>query len=152
MNTLEELLEVDPRSPDMMRAEQLAANDRALLRNLVQVRKDRGLTQQQVADILGVTQASISRFEAYDSNPTLASIRRYAHAVEALVNHDVEPDRGQLLDPDTRSRWVETSVSFEVHTISTPAVWPIRRIPSGSASFPADNMGARSCYDLALAA
>jgi len=92
MNALEELLGIDPDSPSMRRAAQLVENDRALLRRLIQLRGDQGLTQQDVADRMGVTQPTVARFEAYDSNPTLASIRRYAHAIGALVTHVVETD------------------------------------------------------------
>ncbi len=101
MTSLDELLEeyLDPNSPSMQRAAQLALNDRAFLRELVEVRKGRGLSQQQVAERLGVSQPMVAKFEASDSNPTLATIRRYAHAVEALVKHEVEADTGQLQDP-----------------------------------------------------
>ncbi|MFT3877898.1 MAG: helix-turn-helix transcriptional regulator [Propioniciclava sp.] len=92
MNTLEGLLGIEPRSREVQRAEALADSDCALLRALVAVRKKRGLSQQEVGEIMGVSQASVSQFEAHDSNPTLATIRRYAHAVGALVTHHVEAD------------------------------------------------------------
>ena len=44
MNTLEELLGIDPGSPSMRRATQLVENDRALLLRLIQLRGDQGLT------------------------------------------------------------------------------------------------------------
>ena len=103
MNALEELLGIDPDSPpSMRRATQLVENDRALLRRLIQLRGDQGLTQQDVADRMGVTQPTVARFEAYDSNPTLASIRRYAHAIGALVTHVVETDT-ERQDRDPRN-------------------------------------------------
>ncbi len=106
MNTLEELLGLDARSPSMQRATQLVENDGAFLRRLVEIRKEQGLTQQDVADRMGVSQPTVAKFESYDSNPTLATIRRYAHAVEALVKHEVEADTGQLQDPARREQWV----------------------------------------------
>lgn len=108
--TLEELLSLDPASPAMLRAQQLADNDRALLDALVAMRRDRGLTQAQVGESMGVSQPSVADFEAYDANPTLARIRRYAHAVEALIVHKVEADEGQLLDEARRSDWVHTTL------------------------------------------
>lgn len=107
--TLEGLLGIDPSSPDVLRAEQLATNDRALLTALVQIRKERGLSQAQVGKLMGISQPSVADFEAYDANPTLAKIRRYAHAVRALVVHKVEKDEGQLLDGERRTDWVATS-------------------------------------------
>ena len=105
MNTLEELLGIDPDSPSMRRATQLVENDRALLRRLTQLRGDQGLTQPTVA-----------RFEAYDSNPTLASIRRYAHAIGALITHVVETDSEQRQDGGS---WIPVRMSTKL--VSTPS-------------------------------
>lgn len=106
---VERILGVDPTSPDALRAEQLATNDRALMRALVAIRKERGLSQAQVGAIMGISQPSVADFEAHDANPTLAKIRRYAHAVRALIVHKVEADEGQLLDGARRGDWVATS-------------------------------------------
>ena len=116
MNTLEELLGIDPDSPSMQRATQLVENDRALLRRLMQLRGDQGLTQQDVADRMGVTQPTVARFEAYDSNPTLASIRRYAHAIGALIKHVVETDSEQRQDGGS---WIPVRMSTKL--VSTPS-------------------------------
>lgn len=110
MASLEEMLGLDPQSPEMLRAEFLVENDRALLRRLIEVRKSRGLTQEQVGELMGVSQPTVAKFEAYDSNPRLSTVRRYAHAVRALVDHIVEPDSGQLLD----SSWQRVQVSQDV--------------------------------------
>ena len=116
MNTLEELLGIDPDSPSMQRATQLVENDRALLRRLIQLRGDQGLTQQDVADRMGVTQPTVARFEAYDSNPTLASIRRYAHAIGALIKHVVETASEQRQDGGS---WIPVRMSTKL--VSTPS-------------------------------
>lgn len=117
MGTLENLLGIDLDSPEMRRAELLAANDRRLLDELVKIRQMRGLSQAAAGEIMGVTQPTVAAFEAYDSNPRLSSIRRYAHAVGALVRHQVEADRGQLADPAGRAEWSAMGSS----TIHTPA-------------------------------
>ncbi len=98
MSTLDELLGLDPMSPEVLRADLLAENDRQLLDSLVQVRRSRGFTQARVAESMGVKQPTVADFEAHDSNPTLSQIRRYAHAVGVLIYHRVEVDSGQLLD------------------------------------------------------
>lgn len=137
MNAVEELLGIDLESDSVARATQLARNDRALLRKLIEVRKMQGLTQTEVADRMGVTQATVSRFEDSDSNPTLATIRRYAHAVEALVNHDVERDEGQLRDPSKQARWMSTSLDGSSPTATTR--WDDddhAKFALGAASFP----------------
>lgn len=68
----------------------LADEDAQLKIDLVSSRERRGMLQQDVADCLGVTQATISAFERYDNDPKLSTIRRYALAIGAMVTHSVE--------------------------------------------------------------
>lgn len=155
MTTLEGLMGVDPTSPDIVRAEQLADNDHALLRELVQIRKSRSLSQAAVGGLMGISQPSVAAFEAHDSNPTLATIRRYAHAVRALIVHKVERDEGQLLDASLRDQWVTTNIQdVEVSAlaeIAHPTEFVIRVEVSGAAPFQLGGAQPRR-VDLALAA
>jgi DNA-binding XRE family transcriptional regulator len=79
------------------RAKVLAREDRELKIELIAMRRDAGLTQKQVADLIGVTQQAINKLERYDSDPKLSTLRRYANAVGALVEHRVTQDVGQSL-------------------------------------------------------
>ena len=92
MNPKDDFLGLESETPTERRARILAGNDGDLLASLIAVRKTNGLTQQDLADRMGVTQATVAYFERYDSDPKLSTIRRYAHAVEALVDHTVEAD------------------------------------------------------------
>lgn len=102
MDPLTQALGVDPEnSPEVRRATHLAEQDFALLASLVRLRREQGISQSDLARQLGVTQATISSFEKMDNDPKLSSVRRYAHAVGALIYHSVERDEGQLtLPPD----------------------------------------------------
>ncbi len=71
------------------RAKALAREDRELKVALVHARRGAGLTQADVAKLLGVSQQAINKFERYDSDPKLSTIRRYANAVGVLVEHRV---------------------------------------------------------------
>lgn len=66
---------------------------------LVRLRKEKGLTQGQIAEMIGVDQTTVSRFEQADSNPQLSMIRRYARAVGARVRHEATP-----MEPNYRER------------------------------------------------
>lgn len=77
------------------RAKLLAREHRELKAKLIKIRRDAGLSQADVADRMDVTQQTVSKFERYDSDPKLSTIRRYANAVGALIEHEVEVDRGQ---------------------------------------------------------
>lgn len=70
------------------------ARDR-LLDGLVRLRKEHKLSQQTVAERMGVSQPTVAAFERYDANPTVSSIIRYAMAVNALLDIKVVDDCGE---------------------------------------------------------
>lgn len=80
--------EVDPVL--LAEAHALLENERTMMQELRALRKKKGLSQSVVAERMGVTQPAVAAFESYDSNPTMASIRRYALAVGATITMSVE--------------------------------------------------------------
>lgn len=78
---------------------------------LVALRREAGLTQGDVAERMGVSQQAVSKFERYDSDPKLSTVRRYANAVGALVEHRVERDQGQsIILAAAKSAWMPIDV------------------------------------------
>jgi transcriptional regulator with XRE-family HTH domain len=71
-----------------------------LARQVFDLRKTAGLTQRQLAAKSGVQQADISRIEAGDANPTLATIAALAYALGAELA--LEPSRLQKTQPRRR--------------------------------------------------
>lgn len=71
------------------KAKALLASQREFLDSLVALRKKAGISQDEVANRMGVSQSAISQFEHYDANPTLSTIRRYALAVDASISYRV---------------------------------------------------------------
>ncbi|RQP11647.1 MAG: XRE family transcriptional regulator [Microbacteriaceae bacterium] len=78
------------------RARALAEQDYRLVQELVRIRRERGLSQADVAELLGITQQAVSKLERPGSDPRLSRLRQYSHAVGALVGHVAEIDGGQL--------------------------------------------------------
>lgn len=76
------------------RAQILVRNDARFLAELVEFRKNIGLTQAEVAARMNVTQPAVAVFERVENDPKLSTIRRYAMAVGLLVDHLVERDEG----------------------------------------------------------
>ncbi|WP_187240638.1 helix-turn-helix domain-containing protein [Microbacterium mitrae] len=74
--------------------------DLAMLAMLRQIREDRGLSQTELGELLGVSQASVSAFES-ETDPKLSTVRRYAHALCATITHHVEPQDTAFND----ARW-----------------------------------------------
>lgn len=74
------------------RADSLAETVEDLKTALVRLRKRHGLTQQDVAQRLGMSQPAVSQLEKYDSNLTLSSLSEYALAVGARLKIEVIDD------------------------------------------------------------
>lgn len=74
--------------------EQFAAADRAwdIALQLAALRRARGLTQEEVADLLGTKQQAIARLEnpAYAGH-SLSMIRRYVEALGATIDLTIVP-------------------------------------------------------------
>lgn len=83
-----------PAQVDLAHLESLAGSlvdaHEHLLDQLILLRKKHGLTQEVVAERMGVSQPTVAAFERYDANPTLSSVRRYALAVGGSIKHTVE--------------------------------------------------------------
>ncbi|CAM3070582.1 transcriptional regulator [Mycobacterium intermedium] len=89
LDDIERSAGLDPDSADYRLREALAQEDSELLEKLVQLRKDKGLTQQAVAERMHRDKAAVSNFERLSSDPHLSTIRRYAAAIGAIVTHGV---------------------------------------------------------------
>lgn len=61
----------------------------ALRTALVTIRRERGLTQTHLAEMLGVSVAEVAEVERYDSDPHISMIDRYALAVGAMIEFTV---------------------------------------------------------------
>lgn len=90
---LDELLGLDQTSPLDRRARELIDADRKMLADLVQRRRDMGLTQKEVARRMDISQSAVARIESGARDLHQSTIRRYAMAVEAILEHKVLPDR-----------------------------------------------------------
>lgn len=60
-------------------------NQRETVRKLVALRKERGLSVDEISARMGVHPDEVDEFERYDSDPTLTDVSRYALAVEARL-------------------------------------------------------------------
>ncbi|MEU0669329.1 helix-turn-helix transcriptional regulator [Streptomyces lavendulocolor] len=87
-----------------------AASDRAEIRlamafaKAVYDRRQRlGLSQSEVAQRAGLTQAKVSRIEGADAVPTLPLLRRLAQALDATLNIALDSDREEVTFIDRRA-------------------------------------------------
>lgn len=90
LEDIERAAGLDPDSADYRLREALAREDSDFLEQLVQMRKDKGLTQQSVAERMHRDKSAVSNFERLSSDPHLSTIRRYAAAIGACISHQVQ--------------------------------------------------------------
>ena len=122
MERLKTRLGVDPDSKEIRRAKVLASNDLELLANLVELRRRQNISQTELAEKLGISQATVAAFERSDNDPKLSTIRRYAHGVGALIVHKVALDEGQLMG-DSSAEWDAAQVRRTDFTPVGFAAW-----------------------------
>ena len=96
-------------------ATELAETDERLLYALIQARKSAGLKQRDVAELLGIKQSSVAAFERYDNDPRLSTIRRYALAVGARVEH-------RVTCPSWDGEWIQARETVPInYAVMAPA-------------------------------
>lgn len=56
------------------------------IKNLVNERKKKGLSQSELASRVGLTQQAISSLEKYDRKPTLPNLIKYLYGLDININ------------------------------------------------------------------
>ena len=82
------------RNPDVKAAYEELAPAYAMKRDLIAMRKAKGLTQEDMANLLGTKKSSISRLESVNSDvsPRLATVEEYARVLGYRVRIEFEPE------------------------------------------------------------
>lgn len=75
-----------------MMAAAAEAHDLLLRWQLIRVRCHNGLSIQTVAERLDWSEADVIEIESVAADPTLGELRRYAHAVGAILRREVVPE------------------------------------------------------------
>lgn len=124
---LDALLGIDPDDPIEQNAQQLVEADEKLLDDLIALRRSQGLRQAQVAERLGVAQSSVARIESGERDPHLSTLRRYALALGARVEHHVRrfdpSDVGCRCTCESRSHAVEGAAAAASILSKRPDPW-----------------------------
>lgn len=83
-----------PRPRAVRSTEKVAFED--LVSRLIELRRDLGYSQHELADRMNVAQPSVSSFERRSTNPTVSSVQRYAAGlgIRITVSLDVPGRRG----------------------------------------------------------
>ena len=71
----------------------LAARRRELVKELVEARRERGLSQTEIAARMGTSQSAVARLERGDIDVRLSTVERYAAAVGRTVDWRIGPNQ-----------------------------------------------------------
>jgi transcriptional regulator with XRE-family HTH domain len=59
------------------------------MESLVSLREQKGFTQKQVGDALGISQAAVAQFENGSANPSIQRIKLYAMVIGASISFEI---------------------------------------------------------------
>ncbi len=78
MKTFDSYLAEKLENPELKKEYDALEPEFAIIQAMIDARKESGLTQKQLADKTGITQADISRLESGSANPSLRTLQRLA--------------------------------------------------------------------------
>jgi DNA-binding Xre family transcriptional regulator len=90
----EDLLAQEIKDPEFKREYEALEDEFTLAREIVALRKDRHLTQKELAERIGTSQPAIARLESGNyKNLSLSFLRRVAKALNAVPEVHLRPER-----------------------------------------------------------
>jgi DNA-binding Xre family transcriptional regulator len=90
----EDLLAQELKDPEFKREYEALEDEFTLAREIVALRKDRNLTQKELAERIGTSQPAIARLESGNyKNLSLSFLRRVAKALNAVPEVHLRPER-----------------------------------------------------------
>ena len=92
--TLKDFKDEALKNPDVKAAYDEAAPAYAMKRDMIAMRKAKGFTQEDMANLLGTRKSNISRLESVntDSSPRLATVEEYARVLGYRIRIEFEPN------------------------------------------------------------
>lgn len=92
MPELAQALGLDLGTPSDASAVDMEEARHRLVDELVQIRKARGLSMQDVADELQISRQAVSKIERASRDPRISTLIRYAMAIGAHISFDARPE------------------------------------------------------------
>lgn len=103
MSELSALLGFDTTTAQARLARSMVQGDRRLVDKLIELRRRKNLTQEDLAERMGVSQSAVAKFENGPRDPRLSTLRRYALALGVQISHQVRGEDCSAVD-DLRRR------------------------------------------------
>jgi ribosome-binding protein aMBF1 (putative translation factor) len=94
------------KDPEFRAAYDALEDEFALARALIRARGDADMTQEQVAQAMGTTQAVVARLESGRVMPSTRTLERFAKATGTRLRINFEPEKRQSGRVDRKTRAV----------------------------------------------
>ncbi len=85
MKTFDSYLQEKMKNPDFKAEYDALEPEFSIMQAMIDARKESGLTQRELAEKTGITQADISRLEKGNGNPSLRTLQRLAAGMNMKV-------------------------------------------------------------------
>ena len=93
MTTLNDFIEEQLKDPVFKEKYDSLEPEYSLIQALIDARKENGMTQKQLADATGISQADISRLEHGTGNPSVKTLQRIAQALHMALKIEFVPQK-----------------------------------------------------------
>jgi len=98
LKTADQIAAAELTDPEIRREHDRTALAHAVAMRVIGYRIDHGLSQTELARMLGMHQPAIARLEAGDHEPSLATLSRLARGLGVEFHIDITPDAFELRD------------------------------------------------------
>ncbi len=85
MKTFDSYLQEKLKDPEFKKEYDALEPEFSIMQAMIDARKESGLTQQQLSEKTGITQADISRMEKGNANPSLRTLQRLAAGMNMRI-------------------------------------------------------------------
>lgn len=94
MTTLNEFIEEQLQDPVFKEKYDALEPEFTVMQAMIDARKEKGMTQKELAEATGISQADISRLEHGTGNPSIKTLQRVAQALQMALKIEFVPMRG----------------------------------------------------------
>ena len=91
MNEWDKFVEKQLKNPAVRDEYDALEPEFAIIQAIIDVRKEKGLTQKQLSERTGIAQGDISRLENGNANPSLGTLKRLAAAMDMTLKIEFSP-------------------------------------------------------------
>ena len=94
MTTLNDFIEEQLQDPVFKEKYDALEPEFMVMQAMIDARKEKGMTQQELAEATGISQADISRLEHGTGNPSIKTLQRVAKALQMALKIEFVPIQG----------------------------------------------------------